>query len=68
MFDSVFPPGESPFLSGFVTNEQLRPEQQRLADVVNRVLQPNFSQMVAYGATYDITVTNCTPSRSMFIV
>jgi hypothetical protein len=39
VFDSVFPPGESPFLSGFVENEQLRPDQQRLWDIVTRFLQ-----------------------------
>ena len=46
VFDSVFPPGESPFLSGYVHTEQLRPDQQRLWDIVTRILHPNFSQLL----------------------
>ena len=44
VFNSVFPPGESPFLSGYVRTEPLRPDQQRLWDIVTRILHPNFSQ------------------------
>jgi hypothetical protein len=44
VFDAVFPPGESPFLSGHVHTEQLRPELQRHWDVVTRILKPDFSQ------------------------
>lgn len=44
VFDAVFPPGESPFLSGYVGAEQLRPEQQRHWDLVTRILKPDFSQ------------------------
>jgi hypothetical protein len=39
VFDSVFPPGESPFLSGIVANEHLPPDQQKLRDVVTRCLR-----------------------------
>lgn len=39
----MFPPEESPFLSGPVKAEQLRGEQQRLWDVVTRVLKPRFA-------------------------
>ena len=43
VFNSVFPPEESPFLSGFVRTEQLRPDQQRHWDIVTRIIQPHFS-------------------------
>ena len=43
IFNAVFPPEESPFLSGAVTAEQLSGEQQRLWDVVTRVLTPTFA-------------------------
>jgi hypothetical protein len=43
VFNTVFPPEESPFLSGAVTAEQLSGEQQRLWDVVTRVLKPAFA-------------------------
>lgn len=46
VFNSVFPPEESPFLSGFVRTEQLRPDQQRHWDVVTRLIQPHFSPQV----------------------
>ena len=44
VFDTVFPPSESPFLAGYVHTEVLRPEQQRLWDVVTGILGPDFSQ------------------------
>jgi hypothetical protein len=44
VFNFVFPPGESPFLSGYVRTEKLRPDQQRLWDIVTRILHPKFSQ------------------------
>lgn len=47
VFNSIFPPEESPFLSGFVRTEQLRPDQQRYWDVVTRLIQPHFSPRVA---------------------
>src|SRR5271155_1541066 len=46
VFNSVFPPDESPFLSGFVRTEQLRPDQQRHWDVVTRIIQPHFSSEI----------------------
>ena len=53
VFNSVFPPGESPFLSEYVHTEQLRPDQQRLWDIVTSILYPNFSQPFVEGG--DIT-------------
>ena len=47
VFNAVFPPEESPFLSGFVPPEQFVPDQQRLWDVVTCSLEPvplQFSQ------------------------
>jgi hypothetical protein len=46
VFNSVFPPDESPFLSGFVRTEQLRPDQQRHWDVVTRIIQPHFTSEI----------------------
>jgi hypothetical protein len=43
IFNTVFPPEESPFLSGAGKPEKLRGEQQRQWDVVTRVLKPTFS-------------------------
>ena len=43
VFDAVFPPDESPFLSGFVRTDPLRPDQQRLWDIVTRILKPDFT-------------------------
>jgi hypothetical protein len=45
VFNHVFPPDESPFLSSIVSTEQFRPDQQRLWDVVTRVLNPGFSTL-----------------------
>jgi hypothetical protein len=45
VFNHVFPPEESPFLSSFVSTEQFRPDQQRLWAVVTRVLSPGFSTL-----------------------
>ena len=42
VFNSVFPPDESPFLSGYVRTEQLRSDQQRHWDAVTRIIQPHF--------------------------
>jgi hypothetical protein len=46
VFNAVFPPNESPFLSGLERTEPLRADQQKFWDVVTRVLKPNFSQVL----------------------
>ena len=43
IFNAIFPPEESPFLSGAVKPEKLPGEQQRLWDVVTRALKPTFT-------------------------
>ena len=50
VFDSVFPPGESPFLSGIVAGDQVRLDQQRLWDVVTHILQPNLLRGMSDGS------------------
>ena len=43
IFNAIFPPEESPFLSGAGKLETLPGEQQRLWDVVTRALKPTFT-------------------------
>jgi len=43
VFNTVFPPEESPFLDGVVSAQKLSGEQQRLRDVVTRVLALGFA-------------------------
>jgi hypothetical protein len=43
VFNTVFPPEESPFLDGVVIAQQLSGEQRRLRDVVTRVLALGFA-------------------------
>ena len=45
VFNHVFSPDESPFLSSIVSTEQFRPDQQRLWDVVTRVLNRGISNL-----------------------
>lgn len=45
VFSAVFPPEESPYQPQSVRAEHLRLDQQRLWDVVARVLGPDFSRL-----------------------
>ena len=61
VFDAVFPPGESPLLPGYVPVEKLRPEQQRLWNVVTRVLQPDIKKLgndITEGETSSMSCRN----------
>jgi hypothetical protein len=46
VFNAVFPPSESPFLTGHVRVGVLRPEQQRAWDTVTAAVYPHFSQLL----------------------
>jgi hypothetical protein len=46
VFNAVFPPSESPFLTGHVRVGVLRPEQQRAWDTVTTAVYPHFSQLL----------------------
>ena len=46
VFDAVFAHHESPFVAGAVVPEELRPQEQRMKDIVMRVLKPDFGDAV----------------------
>jgi hypothetical protein len=46
VFNAVFLPSESPFLTAHAQVGPLRPDQQRLWDVVTRTIHPHFSQLL----------------------